>query len=83
LAQGQIAEFEGEIVYVHPFIESGNVYRVWAEVANRLEDDQWLLRPGQTATMTIDLKDRVPPTALSASSTADSKVPMEPLPSQE
>jgi len=60
LAQGEKAEFAGEVVYVHPFVESGNVYRIWADVSNRLEEDHWQLRPGQSATMTVHLRERVP-----------------------
>jgi hypothetical protein len=46
-------------VYVSPLVESGNTFRIWAEVANEQEDDQWLLRPGQTAQMTIHTRQPV------------------------
>jgi multidrug efflux pump subunit AcrA (membrane-fusion protein) len=47
--------FKGRIVFVSPLVEPGGDYRVWAEVENRQPKDsvEWLLRAGQTATMTI------------------------------
>ncbi len=48
--------FTGRIVFTSPIVESGGDYRVWAEVENRQVSNvsqQWLLRAGQTASMTI------------------------------
>ena len=47
--------FKGRIVFVSPLVEPGGDFRVWAEVENRQAHDsvEWLLRAGQTATMTI------------------------------
>ncbi len=47
--------FKGRIVFVSPLVEPGGDFRVFAEVENRKPDgsNQWLLRAGQTATMTI------------------------------
>ncbi|MEE2797184.1 MAG: HlyD family efflux transporter periplasmic adaptor subunit [Planctomycetota bacterium] len=47
--------FKGRIVFVSPLVEPGGDFRVWAEVENRQakESVEWLLRAGQTATMTI------------------------------
>ena len=47
--------FKGRIVFVSPLVEPGGDFRVWAEVENRQANDsvEWLLRAGQTATMTI------------------------------
>ena len=47
--------FEGRIVFTSPLVDSGGEYRVWAEVENRRVKDsgQWLLRAGQSATMTV------------------------------
>lgn len=55
LAGGRRETFEGKIVFTSPLVESGGDYRVFAEVENRQAPGsrQWLLRPGQTATMTI------------------------------
>ena len=55
LAGGRRETFTGKIVFTSPLVESGGDYRVFAEVDNRLDSgsQQWLLRPGQTATMTI------------------------------
>ena len=55
LANDRRERFPGRIVFVSPLVESGGDYRVFAEVENRRSEaaQQWLLRPGQTATMTI------------------------------
>ena len=55
LAGGRRESFTGRIVFTSPLVESGGDYRVFAEVENRQApgSQQWLLRPGQTATMTI------------------------------
>jgi len=55
LARGRQVQVTGKVVYVSPIVQSGGEYPVWAEVKNRMEDDQWLLRPGLTAKMTIHL----------------------------
>ncbi len=59
LSRGRTESFEGKITFVSPTVEAGQ-YRVWAEVANIRETDsrgkqQWLLRPGMTAEMSIQL----------------------------
>ncbi|MFM8892324.1 MAG: HlyD family efflux transporter periplasmic adaptor subunit, partial [Planctomycetia bacterium] len=48
-------QFKGRIIFTSPIVESGGDYRVFAEVENRQEPGtpHWLLRAGQTATMTI------------------------------
>jgi len=55
LADKRSEIFKGRIVFTSPIVESGGDYRVWAEVENRqvAGSQQWLLRAGQTATMTI------------------------------
>jgi len=55
LAGGRRESFKGRIVFTSPLVESGGDYRVFAEVENRQDPGSqlWLLRPGQTATMTI------------------------------
>jgi RND family efflux transporter MFP subunit len=55
LADGRTETFTGRISFVSPLVESGGDYRVFAEVANRqaASSGEWLLRAGQTATMTI------------------------------
>ena len=55
LAGGRIGRFTGQVVYISPLVAAGNCYRVRAEVENRLEAGQPLLRPGMTATMTIGM----------------------------
>ena len=55
LADNRREKFAGRIVFTSPIVESGGDYRVFAEVENRQAEgtQQWLLRAGQTATMTI------------------------------
>lgn len=54
-ADNRTESFTGRIVVTSPIVDSGGDYRVWAEVENRRIADtkQWLLRAGQSATMTI------------------------------
>lgn len=54
LAHGRKAQFTGKVVFVDPEVLAGN-YKVRAEVDNRKENGQWLLRPGAHAAMTIKL----------------------------
>jgi len=56
LARGRSAEFQGRIVLVNPQVQAGNKYRVRAEVENRKEGGEWLLRPGMPAVMTVQLQ---------------------------
>jgi len=55
LADNRREKFTGRIVFTSPIVESGGDYRVFAEVENRQVpgSQQWLLRAGQTATMTV------------------------------
>lgn len=59
LERGRTAEFHGHISFVHPGIESRGDYRVWAEVENRMENGQWLLRPGAKAQLEIDMSGEI------------------------
>jgi multidrug efflux pump subunit AcrA (membrane-fusion protein) len=43
---GRSELFEGRVTFVSPLVQPGGEYRFWAEVDNRREGDQWLLRPG-------------------------------------
>lgn len=54
-ADRRTESFEGRIVFTSPLVDPGGDYRVWAEVENRRVADsgQWLMRAGQSATMTI------------------------------
>jgi macrolide-specific efflux system membrane fusion protein len=56
LSRGRTVEFDGQIVYVSPQDQPGGDFLVWAEVENREENGHWLLRPGTTATMAIQLR---------------------------
>ncbi len=56
LAQGRREQFTGEVVWVNPLMQAGNKFRIRAEVQNRMERDEPLLRPGMTARMVVHLK---------------------------
>jgi hypothetical protein len=58
LTGGQVEKFQGKITYFDPRVQGGGNYRVYAEVANRMDRGQqhWLLRPGTDAEMTIDVR---------------------------
>ncbi|MBA4019010.1 MAG: hypothetical protein C0483_17720 [Pirellula sp.] len=53
LADAKRFVFDGVVTFVSPLIDAGSQYRIWAEVENRQEHGQWLLRPGMQAEMTI------------------------------
>jgi macrolide-specific efflux system membrane fusion protein len=55
-AHGQKVSLPGRLTWVNPQVQAGNRYRVRAEVENRQERGQWLLRPGMTAAMTIETR---------------------------
>jgi multidrug resistance efflux pump len=56
LARARKMQFEGKIVFVDPQVMAGGEYVVRAEVENRKEGGQWLLRPGMHVDMTVQLK---------------------------
>ena len=59
MLQGSKVNFKGQITFVSPLIEGNGdsaSYRVKAEVENRKEDGQWLLRPGMFVDMKIQAK---------------------------
>jgi uncharacterized protein involved in type VI secretion and phage assembly len=56
LAQGRREQFTGEVVWVNPLMQAGNKFRIRAEVENRMERGEPLLRPGMTARMVVHLK---------------------------
>ncbi len=64
LERGRTAEFHGAVTHVHAQIYGGE-YRIWAEVDNRMENGQWLLRPGADTDLEINLAGEItqPPTA--------------------
>lgn len=55
LAHGRQESFTGEITFVDPRANLGGEYAVCAEVLNRKINDNWVLRPGVRAQMTIHL----------------------------
>jgi multidrug efflux pump subunit AcrA (membrane-fusion protein) len=56
LAHDRQETFTGKIRFVSPQLELGGDFRIYAEVLNRQENDQWLLRPGLIVDMTISLQ---------------------------
>ena len=54
LARGRRERFVGKITYVSPLVTAGGKYRVRAEVENRRENKQWLLRPGMNVTLVFE-----------------------------
>ncbi len=56
LAHGRVVKFTGKVVFVSPLVTAAHEYAVFAEVNNRQENGQWVLRPGFPATMMIHLK---------------------------
>lgn len=56
LARGRKVELPGRVTFVSPLVQAGNRYRVRAEVQNRTEQGQWLLRPGMPARMRVHVK---------------------------
>jgi multidrug resistance efflux pump len=56
LDRGRKMTFPGKIEYVDQMIRPNGTYVVRAEVQNRLENGQWILRHGLPAQMTIELK---------------------------
>lgn len=55
LAGGQRKLLEGTIVFVSPLVQAGNRFRVRAEIVNYQENGHWVLRPGMSASMTIQI----------------------------
>ena len=58
MARGRKEQFTGRIIYVSSLVRCDGTYNVRAEVANRQEHGNWLLRDGMPATMTIHLEHR-------------------------
>jgi len=56
LARGKKLRFPGKITFVNTLVQAGGEYKVWAEVENREENGQWLLRPGLNVTMQIHMR---------------------------
>jgi multidrug efflux pump subunit AcrA (membrane-fusion protein) len=55
MARGRKASFRGRIIKVSSVVRGDGVYDVRAEITNRQEHGNWLLRDGLDATMTIHL----------------------------
>jgi multidrug efflux pump subunit AcrA (membrane-fusion protein) len=55
LAAGRRERFDGHISFVSPVFNAGNKYRICADVVNRFEQNEPILRPGMQATIMIHL----------------------------
>lgn len=55
LAHDRTERLKSKIVFVSPLVEASGDYRVWTEITNRRIDGHWVLQPGLTAEMTIQL----------------------------
>jgi multidrug efflux pump subunit AcrA (membrane-fusion protein) len=53
LTDGRKEDFTGVVHFVHPEVQAGGVYMVWAEVDNRKEGTEYLLQPGMDVDMAI------------------------------
>lgn len=57
--QTEPVAFKGKVIFVDPVKEEGNTFTVKASVENRLapgRQDEWLIHPGDNATMRIELQ---------------------------
>jgi multidrug efflux pump subunit AcrA (membrane-fusion protein) len=61
-ARGQVERLTGKVTFVNPLAEADGTFTIWAEVDNRKQGRQWLLRPGVTVEMTLDLSRMGSPT---------------------
>lgn len=62
LPGGRPANFQGKIVFVDPIVaRGGKRFRIFAEVVNQKENDEWLLQPGLRGELAIDLTQRATP----------------------
>ncbi len=55
LERGRHERFSGRVIFVDPNVQADGSYRVTARVENRLDNNEWLLRPGMTAAVAIEL----------------------------
>lgn len=84
VGNGKTEQFQGHIEFVSSQVVADGAYRVWMEFDNRKDEhNQWVVRPGLTATMRIDLVTPpvvVPPPKLEAAPQADAAVSLEAAP---
>lgn len=59
-ARNQTVSFPGRIVRVNPMVQAGDKVLVEAEVRNKKENGQWLMIPGMSADMRIQLNESEP-----------------------
>jgi macrolide-specific efflux system membrane fusion protein len=57
VGSGKTEQFRGHIEFVSSQVVADGAYRVWMEFDNRKDaDGHWVVRPGLTATMKVDLR---------------------------
>jgi multidrug efflux pump subunit AcrA (membrane-fusion protein) len=55
MLNGRTEEFPGKVVFAHPEVEAGDMFRVYIEVENRPSGNYWLLQPGRDVSAIIHL----------------------------
>jgi macrolide-specific efflux system membrane fusion protein len=55
-ARNEAVRLPGKVVFISPLVQAGDRYRVRAEVENRQQNNFWLLGPGMSASMTIQVQ---------------------------
>jgi len=55
LERGRLERFTGRVTFVDPNVQADGAYRVTARIDNRMENNEWLLRPGMTVEVAIEL----------------------------
>ena len=56
LERGHQERFTGRVTFVDPNVQADGAYRVTARVDNRMLKNEWLLRPGMTVEVAIELE---------------------------
>ena len=62
LARGQKSEFLGKVVFANPQVEGDGKFAIWFDVDNRMVGNQWILVPGYTADLSIEMSQQSRPT---------------------
>jgi multidrug efflux pump subunit AcrA (membrane-fusion protein) len=73
LAHQRKVTFDGKVTFVSSEVQAGGEYPIWAEVQNRNEDGNWVLRPGLRASMVIHVAQPIAGGRLPAASSGISR----------
>lgn len=55
LARGRVVSLPGKVEFVNPELNDLNQFNIWAEVENQQQGGYWVVEPGRTGRMTIDM----------------------------